>query len=388
MTSSVKRRHLREARRRHQPVQAPQPRTIAILFCDDSTLIFAQRMREVLLLADPDCPIEMIWFTDENALSYRQISQLLPEGPDKVLNGKGLEALARSKDIAAIVTSRVFGPLMTQLRKRVYRWSHPRPCIIGFLGGLDFSPHHGFARRSHCDGVYLFPHSAIPAYHEQTRHLEAGWQDVGFGHPSVLTPVPAPDDLDQRRDIFFFTQALSPLTKRGRQHILRMLIAIARANPDRRVLIKLRHLPSENREHLHLERYDYLSLVSGMGQDTLPDNLVLTDMRMEQALEMAAVGITCTSTAAVDVVRAGLPCMVYLDYVDAYRDPLVEPMERLFRDSNLITPLERVLELDHSTPDPEWVADMFCPRDLGQRVLDTITRFEERPFQVSCAAMP
>lgn len=361
------------------PVFSPA-KPLVILFSDDSTLIFACRLRDTLLQADPDCPIEMAWFRDENALSYRQISQLLPNGPDRILDGKKLSALMGSTKVSAILTSRVYRAMIGRLKNSFARWGSNRPCIISFLGGLDFFPEQGFIRRCRCDGVYLFPENAIEKYRAVTAHLEDGWQDVGFGHPSVLAPQGPPEDLDQRGDIFFYTQAISPLTKRGRMHVLRTIVAIARANPDRKVFIKLRHLPNENAKHLHLERYNYPALMAEI--DDLPANLLLTDISMEESLKTAALGITCTSTAALDVVGAGIPCMVYLDYVDSYRDPLMPPMRELFETSNIVTPLSQILALEHNTPDPEWLADMFCERDLGARVLDTITRFHERTFKI------
>jgi hypothetical protein len=371
-------RHRKQAPKRLVPQNSPKP--IVVLFSDDSTLIFAQRMRDVLLAADPDCPVQMVWFIDETALSYRQISQLLPEGPDRTLNGKGLVDLMRSSKISAILTSRIYRAMIGQLKNPVTRWAGNRPCIVSFLGGLDFFPEQGLTRRRNCDGVYLFPQAALEDYAALTMDTDGGWQDVGFGHPSVILPEGPPADLATRRDIFFFTQALSPSTRRGRLHVLRMLTAIARANPNRRVYIKLRHLPDENRKHLHLELYDYPSLMAGLG--TLPDNLLLTDITMEEALQTAALGITCTSTAAMDVLRAGLPCMVYLDFVDNYRDPLVAPMRALFEGSGLITSTAQVLSLDAAAPDDAWMQSVFCPRDLGARVLDTIERFHEREFQI------
>ena len=378
---------LAQIRKRKQAAKAAGPRgrkPVVVLFSDDSTLIFAQRMRDALRVADPDCGVEMVWFTDETALSYRQISQLLPEGPDRIVTGKGLVELMKNENISAILTSRVYRAMIGRLNNPAVRWAGNRPCIVSFLGGLDFFPEQGFMRRRNCDGVYLFPHSALEAYAQTTAQTDGGWQDVGFGHPSVVMPEGPPEDLDTRRDIFFFTQALSPSTKRARLHVLRMMVAIARANPDRNIYIKLRHLPDENRAHLHLERHDYPGLMTGLAAQLgpLPANLLLTDITMEEALETAALGITCTSTAAMDVLRAGLPCMVYLDFVDAYRDALVEPMRGLFEGSNLITSTQDVLRLNHHTPDPAWMEGVFCPRDLGARVLDTVARFHDRAFQI------
>jgi len=144
-----------------------------VLFTDDSTLIFAQRMREVLLAADPNCTVQTAWLTDETALSYRQISQLLPQGPDHILTGNDLVAMMSNPDVHAILTSRVYRAMVGSLKNPVKRWAGNRPCIVSFLGGLDFFPKQGFMRRAHCDGVYLFPYHAIEDYRALTADLDA-----------------------------------------------------------------------------------------------------------------------------------------------------------------------------------------------------------------------
>lgn len=366
------------------PAQVPfEARPVLLLFCDDSNLFFARRMRDCLHAADPDLQVHMGWVAEENALSYRQMEQLLPEGPDLAIHGEtAFEELLLGGRYRAILTSRVYGALGAQLRRVEVSAAAGRPCVIAFLGGLDFFPENGYFRRRNCDGVYLFPASEIPVYERRAATWgDRMWQEVGFGHPTFLAPEALPpEDLAARRDIYFFTQALSPTTRRGRMHMLAAMAAIARANPDRTVWIKLRHLPHENQKHLHLEKYDYPGLLKALPD--APDNLKLTACTMDEALKTAALGITCTSTAAIDVIRAGAPCMVHLDFVDNYVDPLVEPMRKLFAKSGLITPLEDMLNLRAAAPNPEWVADMFCPRDLGARVLDTVTRFNDRAFQV------
>ncbi len=367
-----------------KPDSVPQAnvdtRPVVLLFCDDSTLFFALRMREILQAVANPPPIDLVWYIEEDALSYRQITQLLPEGPSRTLGRMELQQLLRSPDILAILTSRVFRPIANALKMPLLRYADNRPCVITFLGGLDFSPERGFQHRADCDGVYLFPRSAIRDYEESVQEWDSGWQEVGFGHPSFLMPCAPPADLAERRDIYFFTQAISPSSKRGRMHMLRVMVAIARQNPDRKVWIKLRHLPHENRGHLHRERHDYPSLMESM--DDLPANLEITACTMDEALETAALGITCTSTAAIDVLRAGIPTMVHLDFVDNYRDPLVAPMRQLFEESNIITSLEDMLHLRARTPDQAWIETMFCARDLGERVLATVDNFHNRPIRI------
>ncbi|KZZ27753.1 hypothetical protein A3753_30200 [Sulfitobacter sp. HI0082] len=366
-----------------------EERPILILFSDDSTLFFALRMRACLHAADSRLEIHMGWVVAENALSYRQMSQLLPEGPDLAIHGKGaFEDLMLSNRYRAILTSRVYGGLGAQLRRTIISVTRERPCVIAFLGGLDFYPENGYYRRRNCDGVFLFPSSEISVYEKQAGlWRDRMWQEVGFGHPSFLLPeTPSPEELARRRDIYFFTQALSPSTRRGRLHMLEVMAAIARTNPEHTVWIKLRHLPNENQQHLHLEKHDYPSLMKTIRG--VPPNLQLTACTMDEALERAALGITCTSTAAIDVLRAGVPCMVHLDFVDNYADPLVDPMRKLFAGSGVITSLQEMLNLRARRPDSNWIADMFCPRDLGVRVLEMTERFARRPFQVGVNQSP
>lgn len=354
---------------------------IVIPFTDDSTLFFARRMRAQLQACADAPPVQLGWVADQSVLSDRQMSQHLPDGPDLIIRDAEFEELVLGGKTLAIVTSRVFRPLGSVMKRRHVRNTQDRACVIGFLGGLDFFPERGYAHRRHCDGVYLFPRSEIPAFSEMMRSYDIGWQDIGFGHPTALHPKPPPEDLEARRDIYLFTQAISPNTASGRRHMLEICIALARTYPDRTVWIKLRHLPEENKAHLHKERFDYPGLLDTIRD--VPGNLRLTACSMQDAMATMAIGITCTSTAALDIVSAGIPCIVYLDYVDNFCDPLVAPMQRLFTGSGLITSLEDMLHLRTHAPHRAWTEAMFCPPDLGARVLDTIARFQARPLPVS-----
>jgi hypothetical protein len=353
---------------------------IVIPFTDDSTLFFALRMRAQLQAAAHAPPVRLGWVTDQNALSDRQMSQRLPDGPDLIIRDTQFEDLVLGGKTLAIVTSRMFRPLGKVMKRQHVRHAKDRACVIGFLGGLDFVPERGYAHRRHCDGVYVFPRSEVPTVSEMMCGYDVGWQDIGFGHPTAIGPKPPPEDLEARRDIYFFTQAISPNTSLGRRHMLEICVALARAYPDRTVWIKLRHLPEENKAHLHKERFDYPGLLDTIRD--VPGNVRLTACSMQDAMATMAVGITCTSTAALDIVSEGIPCLVYLDYVDNFCDPLVAPMRRLFADSGLITSLEDMLHLRAQAPDRDWTAAMFCPPDLGARVLDTVARFQARPLPV------
>jgi len=362
-------------------------RRLLLLFCDDSTLIFALRLRDLLRDLDPRPKITLGLYTPEQALSLRQFESLLPDGDYVMLNKDALLAALQEGEYDAILTSRVFRSIANALKAPAIKHLRQRARVISFLGGLDFFPERGYANRLPCDGVFLFPRANIDGFTDYADTMAADSSNlssprVGFGHPTFLAPSgQAPADLDIRKDIYFFAQAISPLTRRGRVHMLATMVALAEANPDRTVWIKLRHLPDENTRHLHREKHDYPSLLQSVFPDA-PANLKLTACPMDVAIETAALGITCTSTAAIDLIREGLPTMVYLDYVDHYMDPLAPAMRRLFDDSGLITSLDDLLHLRHHAPNPAWIDQMFCPRDLGARVLDMVKTLQSRPKPV------
>lgn len=352
-------------------------------FCDDSTLIFAVRMRDVLLKNVPKSQIALGLYVPEQTLSRQQFERLLPDGDFITLNKDSLLQVAENGQYDAILTSRVYRSLANALKTPTFKHLRHRARVISFLGGLDFFPERGYANRTPCDGVFLFPHSEIKIFtdfaaQQSSSNSNLAPPRVGFGHPAFLKPSEkALDNLNDRKDIYYFAQAISPLTRRGRRHVLEAMVALAEAYPDRTIWIKLRHLPNENTKHLHREKHDYPSLLETFFPDA-PSNLKITACTMDEAMQDAAIGITCTSTAAIDLIREGLPTMVYLDYVDNYMDPLAPAMRRIFKDSGLITPLEDLLHLRTQPPKADWVEQMFCPRDLGTRVLDMIAQLQTR----------
>jgi hypothetical protein len=359
---------------------SPAPR-ILLPFLDDSTLFFARAMR-ALLAAEGARPV-MARIGDAGDLSDRQLQQVLPEGPDITIAAADLAAgpAGGGRALAgfdAVVTCRVMQALFDLMAAPGFRDAPQRPAIVAFTGGLDFSPQRGFANRLGCDVVFVQSAAAVDAYRSAARAAGVRhWQHVGFGHPFLMVPGPdaaRPDQIARRSEVWFFAQAISPRTRPGRVHMLRVLAAIARHHPDRQVWLKLRHLPGENAAHLHREAWPYPDLMADL-PGGCPPNLGITACTMDEALSRAGLGITCTSTAAADLLQANIPTMVHLDFIENYLDPLVPAMRRMFAGSGLMTPLERVLALQPQAPAPGWLAGFLCPRDLGAQVLAAIAAF-------------
>lgn len=339
-------------------------------FVDDSTLFFATSMAK--LLAPLSCTITLAHVTGFGSLSDRQLKAHLPDGPDRTLDA-GAFASPKALNTDAVVTCRLIPPLLRMMGVAEDASLGPglpdRPKVIAFQGGLDFTPERGFAHRRAADAVFLVSQDQMSAYAQFRASEGLPPQIIDHGHPAFLRPEGPPEP--RGAAVTFFAQAISPLTRNGRMHVLEVLAAIARRHSDRPIRVKLRHLRDENRHHLHREKWDYSGLFNRL--PNRPPNLELIAGTMEEALADTGFGLTCTSTAAADLVAAGIPAMVYLDYVENYLDPLMPPMKQLFEGSGLVAGLEAVLNGNWQAPEPQWLDKMFCTPDLGARVLAALS---------------
>ncbi|MEM6388771.1 MAG: DUF6716 putative glycosyltransferase [Pseudomonadota bacterium] len=357
-------------------ILSPAPKLKAMLpFNDDSTLFFARRMLGVLKGSGIDA--DTVWLAQGSDLSPRQMSASLPNGADVLMRNDAFKRVGVLHEYDLILTSRMFPPLRDMLRDPFSRCRADRPAVCAFQGGLDFDAERGFFNRRFADAVFIVPTRDIKRYRTtMAAQGLAGPQYIGFGHPTFLEPKTPPDRTV--KDIYFFTQAISPLTYRSRLYMVKILATLARAYPDRTVWLKLRHLPSENTAHLHKEEHPYPDLITALGATDLP-NLKVTADPMEAVLPNVGIGITCTSTAAVDLIRAGIPTMLYLDYVENYLDPLVNPMRALFETSGLIVPLDNILNLAPQPARAAWIDGMFCSKDrLIAQIFEAHAHFKAR----------
>lgn len=157
----------------------------------------------------------------------------------------------------------------------------------------------------------------------------------------------------------------------GRQHIVDLLVTLAETYPEREVYIKLRHLPSENNGHVHREMFPYSDLLPL----NTPSNLKVLAGSMQESISLAGIAITCTSTAAVETISAGIPTCIYTKYVDYLLDPLSASMARLFQDSGLVADLTDLLELKVNTPNRRWLDANFRGPELFDEMIEAIKNF-------------
>lgn len=347
---------------------------IVLPFQEDTSLIFASKVAPLLRARGHE--VAFLWAIDRNgpdAVSDRQIQQNIGAAPFEKMPVADAMRSPALMEADAVIVSRMPPVMRTTLAGKAFKKDLHRPCFIAFHAGLDFTPSRGFVNRKDFDVYFtnLQPH--VKKF--KKAHRSGFWQHVSFGTPYARMPT-------ERRtsssgNVYFFAQAISPKSLKSRMHIVRVLAAIARANPERDVFIKLRHLPTENTNHVHRERHDYATLLETLG-DRRPRNLHVSDCKMDVALSDAAFCITCTSTAAIDAISAGIRTAIYLDYVDFRSDALREPMRAEFEESGIITPLADLLELRVGYPDASWMETRFRGNDLFDELECAVAAFKTR----------
>lgn len=339
-------------------------------FMNDSTLIFAATMREKLKLRGHEAITAHFTENETPDVSERQLSLLLPDGPDLEIEPYFFNEDSLS-DFDAVITSMPSRFIRERLKNTDYRRSRQRPAYIAFYAGLDFTPEKGFANRRFYDAIFFTQRGHIELFSKKFGTNPSRY--LSFGHPYFMrreaAHIPG-------KNIIFFTQAVSPPSLPARRFIVDMLATLADRYPEYSVEIKLRHLPGENTRHKHVEGFPYPWIMERHFQD-LPKNVIMTDRSTLEALSNAAYAITCTSTAAMDAIAARVPTFVYLDYPENYLDPLVTAMRKEFSTSGLIARLHDIMLLEAIDPDEGWVDDRFRGADLFEELELAVSEFKQ-----------
>jgi hypothetical protein len=154
-------------------------------------------------------------------------------------------------------------------------------------------------------------------------------------------------------DLVFAAQAIVPRERPERMRVAEILVAAARADPSRRVVVKLRTAAGEKQTHREVD--DYRDLLARLARRApLPENLVVSTGPMARALDTADGLVTVSSTAAVEAVARGIP-VIALDTFGV-SDQLINPV---FVGSGLLAGADAVIARDFRHPDAAWLADNY-----------------------------
>lgn len=294
------------------------------------------------------------------AISARQFAEILGPRPEYRILAPG--EVARSAPLRGydLVASTRFPRILRSLA----RWNAlaaDRPVFASFFTGLELRPDVGFAMRRTADIVCFNSRSDLAAFEAaDLPHRPPHQRRLRYSPMTVREPGRSRRD---GTDVLFLTQSVCPLGLEGRRSIAEALRRAALAHPDRRFVLKLRHLASENRRHHHVERFPYQDLIRETGEP--PSNLVVSDAPLGELLTTAGAVVSSTSTGCMEALARGIPTGFLLDFVGSGSDPLVPPMHRVLSGSGLSTTLDDLVRLHFPPANDTWLADMLSePSDL------------------------
>ncbi|MET0928723.1 MAG: DUF6716 putative glycosyltransferase [Aeromicrobium sp.] len=239
-----------------------------------------------------------------------------------------------------------------------------RPVVVSGLAGISIpvlSP--GLRHRRSVD-VFL-----VQSRRELREFADAS-DELGIVHRFELATIPflatAPGhasstearsraERDPVRDrIVFAAQAIVPASRADRVWMLRRLVETARAHPELAVVIKVRARHGE--PQTHVEQFPYEELVDDLidAGEPIPPNLAIEDGAMAWHLSRAVGLATISSTAVLEAVAAGVPCLALNDFGVGRRQ-----INLVLVGSGLLASSDQLVAGAFRSPAPEWLNDNY-----------------------------
>jgi hypothetical protein len=222
-----------------------------------------------------------------------------------------------------------------------------RPVVVSGLPGLSYPVFGlGLRLRRGVDLYVLHSRREVRAFTEIARQME-----VPHRFELATLPFAGPSGSDQPRDrVVFAAQAKVPARKRQRIWLLEQLAETARRHPQWTVVVKVRGVGDEPQTHDELYPYDVLI---GEVADR-PANLVLESGSMREHLGRAAALVSVSSTALLEAIAAGVPCLALTDFgVDA------QQINTVFLDSAVLGASDELVTGQFHSPKAEWLDDNY-----------------------------
>jgi hypothetical protein len=258
-----------------------------------------------------------------------------------------LVALRRERPDAVLIALR--GPVAAVLIRMIAELP-VRPVIVTGLPGISIpATRKALAFRRQADLFVLHSRREVREFTRLSR--ERGWT-----HRFALATLPF---VEARTgvggdDLVFAAQALVPREREERERLLAILIDAARAQPARRVVIKVRALAGEQQTHHEEASFpELLDELCARGVE-VPANLVVSTSPMSAALDTAQGLLTVSSTASIEAIARGIP-VIALDSFGV-SDKLINPV---FEGSGLFGDESAVVRREFRHPEAAWLDDNY-----------------------------
>ncbi|WP_405374532.1 MULTISPECIES: DUF6716 putative glycosyltransferase [unclassified Microbacterium] len=237
------------------------------------------------------------------------------------------------------------GPFVRLVMREIDRVT-PRPVVVTGLPGMSIPAQRGAALyRRESDLMVVHSRRELRAFGQLSERLgvplNLGLATLPYARPRTAA--------GGGTDLVFAAQAIVPRDASDRAAIARILLAAAYADPQRRVVVKLRSRPDLGEAETHFERTEFTDLLRDR-----PDNLVFSHEPMSTALMNAEGLVTVSSTAAIEAMAMGVP-VIALDTFGVSKTHL----NTVFANSGVHGSAEDVIERRFRHPDSAWMDDNY-----------------------------
>ncbi|GAB3615984.1 hypothetical protein GCM10027416_05410 [Okibacterium endophyticum] len=281
-------------------------------------------------------------------------SDLTPERVAVVSLDEAARRIGEQRPDVVLISVR--GPLVRVVVRAIAKLDIPRPVLISGLPGITIpAARKAIAYRSQTDVIVLHSRREI-------RDFSALAADMGIEQRFGLARLPFIASTDDRPsvgdDVIFAAQAKVPKPRADRLALLGWLAELARRQPERRVVIKVRAAQGE--QQTHAEEYFYADLIGEL-QPPPPPNLVVEGGPMLEHLVRANALVTVSSTAVIEAIARSMPTIVLDDF--GIRRGLINTV---FIGSGLFGNSDDLVNGRFRHPDPDWVQDNYLHNDAGE----------------------
>jgi len=190
-----------------------------------------------------------------------------------------------------------------------------RPLTIAIQPGLVLRfPYDGYSMRSGYDLIWFNCQQDLDSYKNMCEAFGVSSDNARlFGVVSLLQKI---ERLPEAKDgpVIFFEQAIMPKTKTERSFLAWRLLQLALDNPSNLFLVKPRL--SKDTISLHTTPYPIRDLLKEESNKLgkWPENLQITDAKIESLLSKASHCLTISSTVAVEALHNKIPTAIISDF--------------------------------------------------------------------------
>ncbi len=350
---------------------------ILLPFYDDSSLMAAARLAQQFESNGSQVFLAQLCDGNEQQLSDRQLTQNL--GNRKIDFHLKLTDFFNEEFLSffqGITTNRIH---RWYWRRALMPWSSkaPRPALVAFSSGLEFSPLLGNKNRCYFDGVFFNSPADLKTFESWQKKSYLTRQSLFVGNPFFVRKNHLKKDLPTSiaKGLCFFAQAQSPSHLQNRIEVLKQLLSWAQQNPQLPISVKLRQTENENIFHARSELYSYPWILEKILKAPQPNNFHFIVDSIENVFKNHNHFISCSSTATIEAAACGASSYFWSDFSGAAADPMAQSVKKQFAPAQLLVTTEQITK--QNWPQPEINSLNLISDNYLQSCVTWLAKFHE-----------